>query len=375
MPSAHARLSPSAASRWIECPASVLLAEKFPKSDDGGFFAREGTAAHALAETILNGGSLDDWAAGEGSEFTYSADEMKNEVEKYISFIEERVSVSEGATLFVEQRLPTGVPTCWGTSDAVLVFPAEKTIEIVDLKYGKGVEVLADNNPQTRLYGAGALDEFSLIYDLYTVRMTIVQPRLNSISTEELSADDLRAWRDSIIPIAKSALDGSGGFGPSEKACRWCPASGACRAQAEAFAREDFPDPEVLSPDEIAAELEKVSATQSWLTALKEHALGVAINGEGIPGWKAVESGGRRTIPDVDRAFAAILGSGLGLTPDDFAPRKLVGIGALEKLLPGKTFGEVLGDLIVKTEGSPSLVRESDKRPAISTADDFEVLE
>lgn len=373
MPGAHARLSPSAAARWIECPASVRFVEEFPRDSDDGEYAREGTAAHALAETLAGDPpDLRRWRNHYADDVP-DEDEMRGFVQVYLDYLRGVLDDRPGSTLYLEQRLATGVPLCWGISDAVIVSPEQSTIEIVDLKYGKGVPVSAIDNPQARLYGVGALDAFGAIWSFDRVVTTIVQPRLDSISSEELSADDLRAWRDSLLPIAEAALDGSGWFSPSEKACRWCPASGACRAQAAAFARDSFEDPAQLSPEELARELEQAPAIKQWLADLERHALGVAYSGPGVPGWKVVASGGRRTFPDPEAAIAALTNE--GYDPDEItAPRKLITLGQLEKLL-GKRFSEVLGPYVTKTEGSPSLVRETDRRPPISATDLFEVLD
>ena len=346
----HATLSPSSAARWISCPASVRLAASLPREQSSSY-AEEGTAAHALAE-------------------------MTEHATAYVRYLRARLEEHPGAQLLLEQRLPTGIPDSWGTSDAVMVSPT--WLEIVDFKYGLGIKVDAEGNPQTRLYAVGALDTYGdLLGTVETVTCTVFQPRLDHVDSETLSAADLRAWRDSLLPIAESALGPDAPFGPSEKACRFCPASGQCRAQLDWATTRDFAAPvETLGDAELAEALERIPFILQWAAAVQDYCLDrVYSKGQPVPGWKVVMSGGKRGVTDPDQAVKIL--TGLGYDEDEVTVRKPKGIGDLEKLLGKPTFKTALEDtgIVTKGKGSPSLVPESDRRdpisPESSAVDDF----
>lgn len=378
-PIKHARLSPSASERWISCPASIRMEATVSKEDDRDSpYALEGTAAHAMGEIKAR------YAFGQITEQEYdhammvwrsdfpvqANDEagfadMWEHTDAYVELLRERVGARPFSQLLLEQRLDTGVPTCWGTSDAVVVSPVH--VEIVDLKYGMGVRVEAEGNPQLKLYGVGALDAFDgLLGDVEDVTVTVYQPRLGNTDSATMAAAELREWRDGLLPIAEAALGQNADFGPGEDACRWCPVAGRCRAQVESFAAIDFAgDPELLSPEEIAEQLARSGAVKQWLAALEKQALELAYSaGVDIPGWKVVASGGRRTIPDEEGAILHLIES--GHDTEEVAKLKLRTLGELEKLLGKDGFAEELGPYVVKTEGKPSLVVETDRRKAIS---------
>lgn len=379
MPSEHAKLSPSASERWITCQASVRLIDSLDlPPDEGSTFAAEGTAAHTMGELKVRRDLLDDPNADSelgafraeltAGDHGWDLDDMDRHTDRYVAVVRERAALYPDAQVLVEQRMDTGVPRCWGTSDIVIVSPEH--VEIIDLKFGQGVLVDADDNSQLRLYALGALDTFGdLLGDTQLVRITVYQPRLDNVQTEEITPGDLRAWRDEVaVPAAEAALSDDAPFGPSEKACRWCPASGRCRAQLEdVFAEDDFDAaPDQLTPDEVAEALGRVKAVKHWLASLEEVALTMAYSeGKTLPGYKVVSSGGRRVIDDVDGAVEAL--SHAGFAADDVAPRKMNGIGKLEKLL-GEDFGTLLGPYVRKSEGRPSLVPSTDRRRAINPA-------
>jgi hypothetical protein len=384
--SLHATLSPSSAERWLACPASIRVAEALPSGDDGGsVYAQEGTAAHALAEIMAR-----DQILGKFTKAQYTAalkkwrakfsilDEAEAEMTEhgraYVDYLRNRLAEMDGAQLLLEQRLPTGVPSSWGTSDAVLVSPTE--VESVDYKYGLGVRVEAVGNPQLRLYGVGALEAYGdLLGEVEKVRLTVFQVRLDHIVWEELTAIELRAWRDSIIPIAEVALGPDAPFGPSEEACRWCPASGQCVAQMEYATLRDFGvKPDVMGDDELAEALDQIPLIKAWCAAVEDYALNRAYSeGKPIPGYKVVMSGGKRSVTDPAGLISNALK--LGYKTEDVAVIKTRGIGELEKTLK-KDFDVVAAPYITKGTGSPSLVPESDKRDAINpegqAAVDFE---
>lgn len=292
-------------------------------------------------------------------------EEMANHVADYVTLLTERMALHPNSQLLLEQRLPTGIPSSWGTSDAVIVSPVH--VEIVDFKYGMGVQVYAAGNPQLRLYGVGALEVIAeLLGDPEFVTMTVFQPRIYHTDSETLTAQDLRDWRDSLLPIAELALSDEAPFGPSESACRWCPAAGRCRAQLEWATQADFGTPaDLLSPEELAEALTRIDAIEKWCEQVRAVGLDlIYTKGQPVPGWKAVRSGGRRSIPDSEGAIAALLAVGHAL--NEISTRKVRGIGELEKLLGKPEFETVVSPFVVKGQGSVSLAPEDDKRPAIN---------
>lgn len=338
-------------------------------------YAREGTAAHALAElkASFSFGKIDErlyhsrrnhWRE------EYEIDditelEMDEHTDAYVELLHERMELYPNSVLMLEQKLDTGVPKCWGTSDTVIVSPLH--VEIIDFKYGSGVMVTAKKNPQTRLYAIGALENIAeLLGDVELVRITIHQPRMENLDTEELTPTELRTWRDSILPVAEEALGDDAHFGPSASACRWCPASGRCKAEMEEVFKTEFDvTPDTMSPEKVSETLARVDFVRQWLTSFEETALTMAYaEGQEIPGYKVVLSGGIRKIQDEEKVIKVL--EDAGYTFDEVAKTKVRGIGELEKLLGKEKFAELLNSHIRKTDGRPSLVSEDDSRPPIS---------
>lgn len=371
----HAVLSPSAASRWMACPASVRMTVESPTRQTESAYALEGTAAHALGELYARryvlgemtiGEFVDDLASWFETYSSVSAEAlaaMDVHATAYVDYLRSRLEANVGSRLLLEQRLPTGIPECWGTSDAVIVSP--DIVEICDLKYGMGVRVYAAGNPQLRLYGVGALESYGdLLGQVRTVRLTVFQPRLDHVDTEEISSADLRAWRDALIPLAEIALGPNAPFGPGEDTCRWCSSSGNCRAQMEWATRRDFAPADTLDDDELAAALDRLKFVLQWCAAVAAYALDrVYSGGEPIPGYKVVLSGGKRTVTDPLGAISAL--TELGYDLDAFSTRKVKGIGDLTKLLGGD-FDLAVGSFVTRGPGSPSLVREADPRDSVN---------
>jgi hypothetical protein len=401
VPGQHAKLSPSSASRWMGCPASIRMQQHVTRQDEDSVYAREGTIAHALGE--LEAGlhfklitkrqyntGMRAWRKefdAQGYPESTLAD-MQEHIRGYVALLEERLARRPMSKLFLEQRLDTGVPTCWGTSDAVIVSPTH--VEIIDLKYGAGVLVFANQNKQLRLYGLGALDTYGdLLGETDMVYVTVYQPRLDNVSTEDITPADLRAWRtDEVLPAAELAMSDDAPFGPSEEACRWCPAAGICTARVEKAVAEDFGDPfteeapipvspEVMTPEQLGLVLTRIPEIKAWCAAVEAHALDTAYSqGQHIPGWKVVMSGGKRYITDDTAAIQHLIDR--GFKAEQVANFKAKGIGELEKLVGKKEFPTVMGELVGKTRGKESLVPESDGRPAISpvsqAAEDFKEI-
>lgn len=379
MPDVHSLLGPSGAKRWMACTPSARLEEQFPEEETG--YAAEGTLAHKLAEQILryNNGEITKKAlSGRLNKIKadplYSA-EMQDYIEEYANRVwetvsEVRASCPDALVLF-EQRLDFSeyVPEGFGTGDVVIV--ADDMVNVIDLKYGKGVGVSAVGNPQLRLYGIGAYLEHSMLYDIRRVRMTIIQPRLENISTEELTAEELLIWAETEVkPRAALAYAGEGDFSVGDH-CRFCRARKACRARAEynlGLAKMEFEDPALLSDEEIGEVLKRADELAHWVKDVTDYALTEALKGKKFDGWKLVEGMSRRKYADQAKAEEALLQAGYGLEKIR-KPAELIGLTEMAKLTGKKRFEELLSGLLIKPEGKPTLVPESDRRPEISTAD------
>jgi hypothetical protein len=376
---AHAKLSASGSSRWLKCTPSVQLEQGFP--DQTSAFAEEGTLAHEISELYL-GLHLDHFKKAaftrrlnKKKKEEHFAEDMLDYIEAYVDIVIERIneakSRSEDAIVLIEQRLDFSqwVPEGFGTGDVVII--ADGILEIIDLKYGKGVPVSAEGNSQMRLYALGALNQFGFLYDIETVRMTIVQPRLDSVSTDEMEADKLLAWADETVkPRADLAMAGEGEFVAGEH-CRFCKARSTCRARADKnmeIARFEFQEPPLLSNEEIGQILLEAEEIQKWAKDVQTYALAQAEHhNEKFPGWKLVEGRSNRKYADEQNVHTTLASE--GFEEDVIAPRKLLGITAMEKSIGKKQFNSLLADLVIKPSGKPTLVQESDKRPEINSTD------
>lgn len=360
---AHAILSASASSRWLHCTPSARLERKFP--DTLSLYAEEGTQAHAYAEQFLN-------LFLKTSKTTVAIKdnaEMQEAVQSYVNICVEKINeartASPDAQIKVEQRLDFSrwVPEGFGTGDMVMV--SDKYFEIVDLKYGKGVPVSAVNNSQMRLYALGMYEAFGYLYGADEVRMTIVQPRLDSVSTETISVDELLSWGEEVKKKAKIAFKGAGKFCAGSH-CRFCKARNTCRAHAEyelKNVKEDLQTAE-LEDFEISDILLRAKGIKTWLDGLEAYALGKALDGYDWPGMKLVEGRSNRKITDDAIAANNLLNAGFG-AEEIYKPQCLRSITDLEKLCGKKMFGELMSGVIEKPPGKPTLVSVDDKRQAI----------
>ena len=371
MPNAHALLSPSAAHRWIHCTPSVRLEEGV--RDEGSDFAAEGTLAHAVAsrkilETLGRPHDEQDREIGELRERYYS-EEMEGYTDTYRSIVLEKFNEaktrSKDARLLVEVRLDFGafLPDAFGTADAVII--ADDLMEVIDFKYGKGVKVDADHNPQMMIYALGALDEFLLDYDIKRVRMTIVQPRIDNLSECGMMVGELTAWRTvTLKPAAEKAFAGVGDQVPGEW-CQFCKVRATCSAIAEKarqICNEDFREARLISDEDIPGLLPLVPVLKGWLEDFASHALQRALDGATIKGYKLVEGRSNRQVTDQDALLGALLVK--GYQRDDLLKKpELRPIGELEKLVGKKAFAEIGKPWLVKPQGKPTLAEESDKRP------------
>lgn len=384
MPNAHALLSPSAAHRWIHCTPSVRLEEGV--KDEGSDFAAEGTLAHAIAsrkilETLGRPHDEQDREIGELRERYYS-EEMESYTDTYRSIVLEKFNEaktrSKDARLLVEVRLDFGafLPDAFGTADAVII--ADDLMEVIDFKYGKGVKVDADHNPQMMIYALGAIDEFLLDYDIKRVRMTIVQPRIDNLSECGMMVGELTAWRTvTLKPAAEKAFAGVGDQVPGEW-CQFCKVRATCSAIAEKarqICNEDFREARLISDEDIPGLLPLVPVLKGWLEDFASHALQRALDGATIKGYKLVEGKSNRQITDSDALLGALLVKGFQrdvlLKKPELRP-----IGELEKIVGKKAFAEIGKPWLVKPQGKPTLAEESDKRPVWkpkeSASEDFD---
>lgn len=382
----HAILSASAAHRWLHCTPSARMTEEI--EDSSSVYAAEGTAAHELAELLLrcdlngNDGADVDTAHDFMKLNEYYDQSMHDYISEYVGFVIERYNEAKvktkDALIFLEQKLDFSewVPEGFGTGDVVII--ADGIIEVIDLKYGKGVEVSADQNPQMMLYGLGAWSEYDYLYDLHTVRMTIVQPRIDNISTYEVSTEDLLKWAETTLkPAAQMAWNGEGDFVAGDH-CKFCKARAICSARADfnldfigqfRDADEDLFEGERLDPLDVSRILGMSMEIKNWLKDIEEHALAKALEGIKYPGYKLVEGRSNRTINDEEAAVSVLAER---FSEEEIYNKKLKGITDLEKLLGKKNFESYLGPYIIKPPGKPTLVLETDKRPEINTAaDDF----
>jgi len=370
----HARLSASSSERWMNCPKSVALSEKCG-GDTTSNYAEEGREAHLLGEYKIKHALGIPTQNPVGSLKFYN-EEMDSCTTDYAVYIFELLDSAYRACAdpawFLEQRVDFSayVPDGFGTCDTIIV--ADGTLQIVDYKHGAGVLVDAHENSQLMLYGLGALRMFDGIYNIEKVSMTIFQPRRQSITTYELTPEELYAWANEILkPAAKLAHTGDGVF-KAGSWCQFCKAKAQCRARADAnmvLAAYDFEEPALLGDDEIAIILGMVDALVSWAGDIKDFALAEALKGKHYNGWKVVA--GRSNRKYTNEAAVAETVTATGADPYE---HKLLGITAMEKALGKKKFEELLGGLVHKPAGKPVLVPGTDKREQLtitSATDDF----
>lgn len=368
-PETHSILGASGADRWTHCPPSARLTEGIP--DEGSSFAEEGTAAHALAEWKVRKALK--MQAGRRPTSDYWSDDMEEYTDDYRDFVMDLFYQAKqeckDPIAQVEQHLDFScyVPNGYGTGDFLLVSQGE--LHIVDLKYGRGVAVSAEKNPQMMLYALGSLNLYDVLYDVQEVTMTIFQPRLNNISSYTMTAADLYDWAENDLrPKAILADKGEGEFLPGSW-CRFCKAKNICRARAESLlelARLEFQPPALLDDDEIIEVMGKADELSKWASDIFAYASAQAIdNGKQWPGYKVVRGRSVRKFLDEKAVEAAAKKAGYS----DIYNRSLITLTAFEKLMGKDTFQNVLGEYVTKPAGKLTLVPESDKRPAVDTID------
>ena len=386
MSKGHALLAPSSAGRWLNCTPSARLEATFPESSSRA--AEEGTLAHKIAEDTLlfKLGRIQKFVfetkmAGHRSDELFQ-DEMLFYVGSFVDFVLEQYNAAKSedpnAVIYLETEVSLAefIPESWGTLDVRIV--TAKKIRIIDLKYGKGVAVVAEENYQLRVYGIGGVLDLAAIYDFETVEMTIHQPRLDSITTVEMSVADLDNWAHSyVVPRAKMAFAGTGDFLPG-KHCKFCKAQGICKALGEynlEIARHEFAESPLLSDEQVSDILDRHKMFIDWVKAVKDYALKQAVEyGKQWPGYKVVEGRANRIYADQDAVVALLTAD--GYKEDQIWNKKLISITEMEKLIGKKLFKDKLKDLVIKPSGSPTLAPLSDKREPfngkLSADEDFE---
>lgn len=363
-PEKHAVLSASSSHRWLNCNPSARLEEKFEDNETEA--AAEGTAAHALCEHKLRKMLK---LRSRKPTSKYDCDEMDEYTDGYVEFVSEQIAQAKqfckDPLVLIEQKLDFScyVPDGFGTGDCLVV--ADHLLHIIDFKYGMGVLVDAVENPQMMLYALGALRLFDSLYEIDTVSMSIYQPRRDNVSTWTISVAELNEWAENTLaPKAKLAFEGKGEFSPGTW-CTFCKAAVKCGARAESklqLAKYEFAEPPLLSDEEIEDILGRVDDLTKWANEIVAYAQDAAINhGKTWSGFKLVESRTIRKYSDEEAVAQAASDAGY----HDIYKKSLIPITEMEKLMGKKTFAEVLGGLVVKPQGKPTLVPASDKRPAI----------
>lgn len=371
---AHAKLSASGASRWATCPGSVQMEDGIP--DKESIYAQEGTLAHEMSELKLKH-YLDPKGFGKRKlnaaikklkeNELYQA-EMESYTDNYVDFIKEKaLSFPSNPYIEIEKRVDFSrwVDGGFGTCDCVLIHGS--TLSIIDLKYGKGVPVSAEQNEQLILYALGAYDAFNLIYNLDKIELNIVQPRINNFSTWEISLTELLLWGDYFKVQAEKALGGNGELVPSAKACKFCKARDICTARAEnnlSLESEIKLKPNEIPKDKLYEYISRGEDIAKWVADLKAYALDMCLKGEDVKGLKAVAGRTSRSWTNQDEAINKLIEGGIDeAIIYDKVPLTLA---KLEKALGKQQFTTLVGDMVVTSEGKPTLVFENDKRPAIT---------
>ena len=360
---AHALLSASSSHRWLACPPSAVAAEAYPQQDTE--YTREGTTAHEVAENMAR-------LAPDYDKFCRDCwvvevtQEMVDCAQSYADYIQEQIR-SDDAVVLLEQRVDFSpwVPDGFGTCDCIIL--QDDTMTIIDYKYGVGVPVSAEGNPQMKLYALGALNDFGIAYDVTKIEMHIFQPRINNISDCCLMVEDLLEWAEQEVkPTADLASRGEGDYAAGEW-CKFCPHAGRCRAltgicteYVETHSlRAAVP---VLAPHEVAEVLAMEPLISLWLKRVKDQALTTLMDGGEVPGYKVVEGRSLRKWADEGEVVRELRAAGYGL--EDYSETKLLSPAAMEKSIGKKKVAELLDSLIDRSPGAPTIAPASDKRPA-----------
>lgn len=370
---AHARLSASGSNKWLNCPPSLTMEEQF--EDRSSVYAEEGTLAHAVAELKAR----KYFTPMSKTKYTKEFNELKkhelwqSEMDGYTDFYLDYLkgvylSTKNTPYVAIEKRVSYDQYACdgFGTADCIMIF--DNTIYVNDLKYGKGVKVDADNNTQLMLYALGAYSEYSFLFKLEKAVVGIIQPRLDHVSTWEISIEDLLSFGEEVKEKSNLAIAGQGEIVAGDH-CTFCKAKNICKEYLKDYIglvpiMEKSPQANMLTNDEIGDILQKAIDLDKWAKGLKEYALTQSLKGENIPGWKAVPGRTSRVWTDMDLAFNTLMEN--GIAEAILYEKKPLTLAQTEKVIGKKEFEELAGSFVVKSEGKPTLVVETDKREAIT---------
>lgn len=381
---AHALLSASSAERWIYCPPSARLQEQFP--EETSEYAEEGTLAHAICELKLRRIFLEPGMTDKT--FNTRLNKLKKQelykpemlrfTDEYVDYIKEiAYSYPVSPSIAVEKRVDYShiAPEGFGTADCIIIYGDE--LHVIDFKYGQGVPVRAEGNPQLALYALGAMAAYSMIYGIQKVILHVIQPRLKQFSRWDTTAWELNAWGKWVKERADLAWKGEGDFCQGGW-CRFCKAAAVCRHRAninlslenptvdESGAEASYPLPPLISDEEVGQILGKAQHLADWVKKLEKYALNALVKGGSIPGWKIVEGRGNRVIADVDTAYTKLKEA--GYKEALLYNRVPVPLTEVEKLISKEDYAEILSRYVQKPKGKPTLAPEGDKRPAYQLA-------
>lgn len=375
----HAFLSASGAKIWLTCPPSARFAEPYADPADTSEYAAEGTIAHELVELLfrVDRGGHDGADIAEIEDFNRAhkvTGEMWDAATTFVAYVTERfnaaLATTPDAQLFTEQRFDYSkwVPEGFGTSDVVIL--ADDLLEVIDFKYGQGVLVDATENPQMRLYAAGAWWFYSPLYNIRQVRTTVYQPRRDHIASETLPVEELVRWLEEYTaPRAQQAWAGTGEFTPGTH-CQFCKGLPHCRALADRnleLARYEFQPANTLTTSEVADILERAELLTLWAKAVSEYALGQAVNnGIKYPGWMLVEGRSNSKYTDPDVVAKTLIAAGI---PEAIIyERNLLGLTAMKSAIGSKQYKALVEPLLEKPSGKPKLDRETCGKPEFGSA-------
>ncbi len=377
----HAILSASGSHKWLVCTPSARLEEQFP--DKTSDYMEEGTLAHAIAEFKVRSYFIEPTSKqaytrriNKFKKEKYFNAEMLKYTDTYLEYIKGLVLENhEKPFIAVEQKVDYSkyVTEGFGTTDCILI--RDNTLVVIDFKYGKGVSVSAEENPQMKLYALGALEQFEFLYEIKQIKLVIIQPRIDNFSEYVLSKEELINWAEKTVkPQAEKAFIGVGDFKQGEH-CRFCKAKGACEFRATENMKiiEEYKIRTVLDNQQVGEVLTKTEGVEQWLKDIKAYALEEILKGNIVPGWKAVEGRSNRKLVDVEKAFEILKANGFDEAL--LYERKPLGLTDLEKAVGKKELVQAIGDYIEKPKGAPTLVKASDKREnytKISAKEEFE---
>lgn len=373
--SKHALLSPSSSHRWMNCTPSAMLEAEFENKSSQA--AEEGTAAHAFCEHKLKKALR---MRSKRPVSDYDSDEMQEHTDAYVEFVLEQLEIAKQTCkdpiILIEQKVDFSdyVPDGFGTADCLIV--SDDKLHIIDFKYGLGVLVEAEENPQMKCYALGALAIYDSLYDIKEVSMSIFQPRRENVSTWTIPVEELRTWaEEELKPKAEMAIRGEGSFCAGEW-CQFCRAAVKCRARAEEklkIAQEEFKLPPLLTDEEIEELLPILPDITKWANDIAAYALESAVHhGKEWNGYKVVEGRSNRKYSDEDAVAKAAKEHGY----TDIYKQSLINITEMQRLMGKKDFEEIIGGLLIKPQGKPTLVPVTDKRQPMNVAnvkDDFKM--